>query len=64
MKVELTIRVPEDFQAEDWLDADLQDDGMLEDLVAMPVRRSLKEYLVTNYGLPSTKGVDVLVESH
>lgn len=49
MNIILTIKIPDNFDAEDSLWNDLQDEGMLDDLVAVPIRRSLFEYFFTNY---------------
>jgi len=49
MNITLTIKMPDNFDAEDSLWNDLQDEGMLNDLIAVPVQRSLWEYMHTNY---------------
>jgi len=49
MNIILTIKIPDNFDAEDSLWNDLQDEAMLDDLIAVPVYRNLFEYFFTNY---------------
>lgn len=50
MNILLTIEVPYNFDAEDELSNTLQDEAMLHDLIANPVRYAIWEYLNLSYG--------------